>query len=80
MNERNEPGTDSGNQVTIRLNGADRLVSAGTTVMELLTTLAVDVRQVAVERNLKIVPKYDYQRTVLLEGDRLEVVTFVGGG
>jgi sulfur carrier protein len=65
----------------IRMNGEMQEVGmqAGT-VAGLLANLAIDARQVAVERNGTIVPKSLHPSTVLYEGDSIELVTFVGGG
>ncbi len=52
----------------------------GETVGSLLARLGIDPRRVAVERNLEIVPKARYDDTALAEGDRIEIVHFVGGG
>lgn len=49
-------------------------------VLGLLESLEIDPRRVAVELNLEIVPKPDYATTVLQDGDRIEIVQFVGGG
>lgn len=65
---------------TIVLNGEDHAAPEGATVATLLASLELDPRQVAVERNREIVPRATYAETSLAEGDRLEVVTFVGGG
>lgn len=65
---------------TIVLNGEDHQAPDGATVATLLAALELDPRQVAVERNREIVPRATYADTSLNEGDRLEVVTFVGGG
>jgi thiamine biosynthesis protein ThiS len=65
---------------TIVLNGEPHSVAGGTTVAALVTGLGLVPAQVAVERNRDIVPRGEYARTELCEGDRLEVVTFVGGG
>ncbi|NVB41465.1 sulfur carrier protein ThiS [Pseudenhygromyxa sp. WMMC2535] len=65
---------------TIVLNGEPRTTRDGQTVAELLAELDLDPRQVAVERNRDIVPRAEHGKTVLSEGDALEVVTFVGGG
>jgi thiamine biosynthesis protein ThiS len=43
-------------------------------------TLGLDLRKVAVERNLEIVPRSIYAQTLLAEGDRIEIVHFIGGG
>ena len=64
----------------LRINGADRTVPGPITVEELLVHLEIDGRQVAVERNKKLVPKSEFDRTDLAPGDELEIVTFVGGG
>jgi thiamine biosynthesis protein ThiS len=64
----------------IKLNGRDHEVSASTSVLGLLESLGLDARKIAVERNLEIVPRSAHGTTVLTEGDRLEIVNFVGGG
>jgi thiamine biosynthesis protein ThiS len=63
----------------IQVNGEDRSVAADT-VLALVQELGLDVRKVAVERNLEIVPRSLHAGTALAEGDRIEVVQFVGGG
>ncbi|MEM9964359.1 MAG: sulfur carrier protein ThiS [Asticcacaulis sp.] len=63
----------------ILLNGESVEVTV-TTVRQLLESIGLDGRKVAVERNLEIVPKSAYDNTPILEGDRIEVVHFVGGG
>lgn len=64
----------------IILNGERRDVAEGMSVEALVLTLADDPRGVAIERNLEIVPKAEHATTLLQDGDRLEVVQFVGGG
>jgi thiamine biosynthesis protein ThiS len=63
----------------IQVNGEERSVAAGT-ILALVEELGLDVRKVAVERNLEIVPRSLHATTVLAEGDRIELVQFVGGG
>ena len=63
----------------IQVNGEDRAVSADT-ILGLVRELGLDVRKVAVERNLEIVPRSLHAATPIAEGDRIEVVQFVGGG
>ncbi|MEZ4384337.1 MAG: sulfur carrier protein ThiS [Nannocystaceae bacterium] len=65
---------------TIVLNGEPHALDTSRTVAELIVELGLDARQVAVERNREIVPKAAHATTVLADGDRLEIVTFVGGG
>ena len=64
----------------IILNGEAKTVTLGLSVGGLLETLGIESRKVAVERNLEIVPKSAFAATVLTEGDRLEIVHFIGGG
>ncbi|MGL4513900.1 MAG: sulfur carrier protein ThiS [Lacipirellulaceae bacterium] len=64
----------------LHVNGEPREAPDGTTVAGLLELLDVRVKHVAVERNLEVVPRADHAQTTLAEGDRLEVVTLVGGG
>ena len=64
----------------IEVNGSPHEVAVGTTVSALLAQLGVQGGPVAVERNLEIVPRAEHATTALSDGDRLEVVQFVGGG
>lgn len=64
----------------IYVNGEMRRVDEGTTVLDLLRDLSLPETRVAVERNRALVRKADFSGTVLGEGDRIELVTFVGGG
>jgi sulfur carrier protein len=63
----------------IQLNGEPREVLADT-IQALVEELGLDIRKVAVERNLEIVPRSQHGVTALDAGDRIEVVQFVGGG
>ena len=64
----------------LTINGEDRTFDRPLTVEKLLGEIGVDARKVAVERNLEIVPKSQYRRVSLGDGDRLEIVHFIGGG
>lgn len=66
--------------LSLVLNGESRVMEAVRTVAELVAALGLDARKVAVERNLEIVPRSLYDRTELADGDRLEIVHFIGGG
>lgn len=63
----------------VKINGID-LDVAGKTVTEYLAATSYSLERVAVERNGEIVPKAEYDETVLADGDVVEVVSFVGGG
>ncbi|MDX2013916.1 MAG: sulfur carrier protein ThiS [Myxococcaceae bacterium] len=64
----------------IVVNGERRDVPEGTTVSSLVSALAIAQHRVAVELNEEVVPKARHAETRLRDGDRLEIVTFVGGG
>ena len=63
----------------LQVNGDTRDVDART-LLALVEELGLDPRKVAVERNLEIVPRSLHADTVLFDGDRIELVQFVGGG
>ena len=65
-------------QVTI--NGEARQFDALGSVSALVESLGLDPRKVAIERNLEIVPRSTYAATPLADGDRIEIVHFIGGG
>jgi sulfur carrier protein len=66
--------------LAIRLNGEQRDVREGTTVAELVVELELRSDAVAVERNGRLVRRAEHARTALEAGDKLEIVTLVGGG
>lgn len=63
----------------IHINGEIREVSHKT-VLGLLQSLGIDPRRVAVEMNMDILPKAEYTEKTIADGDRIEIVHFVGGG
>ena len=63
----------------IEVNGEHREIEAGT-ILDLVETLGLNPKKVAVERNLEIVPRSLHGETALAEGDRIEIVQLVGGG
>jgi len=65
--------------VNITTNGEAASIDPST-VQDYLISLGIDPLRVAVELNLDILPKAQYQTTLLKEGDSLEIVHFVGGG
>jgi sulfur carrier protein len=64
----------------LTVNGQERELAEGTTIADLLAELKLDPRMLAVERNLNLVPRSQHAETQLAAGDRVEVVTLVGGG
>jgi len=66
--------------LNVTINGEDRRIEAPLSVRELLAGLGLDPAKIAVERNLEIVPRSQYAQVTVGEGDRFEIVHFIGGG
>ncbi len=64
----------------VTVNGEPREIAADRSIRDLVAELGLDVELVAVERNRELVPRRDLATARLHEGDRLEIVEFVGGG
>jgi len=62
------------------INGETRTFAEMSDIAALVAALGLDARKVAVERNLEIVPRSTYAQAALNDGDRIEIVHFVGGG
>lgn len=63
----------------VSINGVERVVISAT-VADLIAELGLEGQRIAIERNQEIVPRTAFAATQLSEGDRIEVVQFVGGG
>lgn len=66
--------------IDVVINGQERRIAEGTTVATLIVELGLGDRRVAVEKNREVVPRAQHASTVVAAGDKLELVTFVGGG
>jgi thiamine biosynthesis protein ThiS len=66
--------------ISIVINGEAREAAPGSTVMQLLEALGIHGGRVAIERNLQILPRAEWNATRIASGDRYEIVQFVGGG
>jgi thiazole synthase len=64
----------------IRVNGEHRRMPDGVSIAEMLNEIGIDPAKVAVERNLAIVPRSDFNQVCVEDGDDYEIVHFVGGG
>ena len=64
----------------LMINGEARTFEGIADVAGLVRALGLDPRKVAVEHNLEIVPRSTYARALIADGDRVEIVQFVGGG
>ena len=67
-------------QMQVVINGENRNFEAPLTLAGLVQVLGMKTDRVAVELNRDIVPRDQWDRTQLADGDRLEIVHFVGGG
>ena len=66
--------------ITIVVNGEIKKAPGDATVLQLLETLSLPAGRVAIERNLQILPRSEWNTTRVAAGDRYEIVQFVGGG
>ncbi len=66
--------------VEITLNGEPYPIEAPLPLVDLLARLDIDPRRVAIEHNLTILRRHTFPDTVIHDGDRVEIVNFVGGG
>ncbi|SCA55191.1 Thiazole synthase (fragment) [Candidatus Terasakiella magnetica] len=66
--------------MNVIVNGEERTLENAKSVEEFLTDIGLDPKKVAVERNLVIVPKSEFSTHMLDDGDKLEIVHFIGGG
>ena len=66
--------------VRLTVNGEERSIDSAASLADLVASLGLAPRKVAVELNLAIVPRSAYAQTALADGDRVEIVHFIGGG
>jgi thiazole synthase len=66
--------------MSVVINGENREIPSPLSVTALLRDLGLDARKIALEHNLEIVPRSAYDQTMVADGDRLEIVHFIGGG
>lgn len=67
-------------KAVVTVNGERREIPEGLTVAALLEHLGLESNRVAIERNLDILPRGDWEKTIVQPDDRFEIVHFVGGG
>lgn len=64
----------------IILNGEETEIDNGFSVKNLLEKFALEPKKIAVEKNLEIVPRSQFDSSLINEGDRIEIIHFIGGG
>lgn len=67
-------------KVKITLNGEDKFLAEKTSIKNLLEELELDIKKIAIEKNYEIIMPEDFEGNILSEGDRVEIVHFIGGG
>lgn len=77
---RDQRQLDRSAGIAIVVNGTITTVDHGTTVTQMLNQLGIVAPRVAVEINLAVIDRDAFERTTLQEDDRVEIVSFVGGG
>ena len=68
------------NTIHVRLNGKDREIDSGLSIKELVKSLDLNPRLIVVELNREIISQDSLSEILVLDGDHLELVHFVGGG
>lgn len=74
------PPEPSAPAIEVIVNGSPTSIPERCTVRQLLTILKLDTMPAAVERNKLVIPRRAHESTTLNAGDRIEIVTLVGGG
>jgi thiamine biosynthesis protein ThiS len=64
----------------IIINGEEKSFGSNISIEAMLAELKINPKKVAIEMNLEIIPKSLYAKTLLKEGDSLEIIEFIGGG
>ncbi|MBI4649833.1 sulfur carrier protein ThiS [Candidatus Desantisbacteria bacterium] len=66
--------------IKVVINGENRIIDSNLNITQLLKELNLDIRKLAVEVNIKIIPKTDYDSIKINNGDKIEIIHLVGGG
>ena len=64
----------------LTINGETQVIDNVTNITDLVSSLELDVCKLAIERNLELVPKSQYDKVLLADNDNIEIVEFIGGG
>ena len=67
-------------KLSIILNGEERLIEPKTSITKLITNLELAINKIAIEKNYEIIMPEDFDNNILVEGDKIEIVHFIGGG
>ncbi|MFT6219398.1 MAG: thiamine biosynthesis protein ThiS [Myxococcota bacterium] len=67
-------------KIRIILNGEEKFVAGNIAIDNLILNLELDVKKIAIEKNYEIILPEEFAKNMLSEGDRIEIVHFIGGG
>ncbi len=67
-------------KIKITLNGEEKILQCRISIAQLISDLELDVKKIAVEKDLEIVNSNQFSEVMLDEGSRIEIVHFIGGG
>lgn len=67
-------------KIKIILNGEEREINAGLSIKDLAAELELDLEKIAVEKDLEIINLDEFEKVIIDEGSRIEIVHFIGGG
>ena len=67
-------------KIKIKINGKVKLINENTNLLNLVNTLKIPLKKVAIELNQEIIDKKKLNKIILKENDKIEVVHFIGGG
>lgn len=77
---RTDSKTSSDFNVLVKVNGENKFIPLNVSILKLLETCKINHDRVVIELNKEILRKDKFENTLLIEGDEIEIVTFVGGG
>ena len=67
-------------KIKITLNGEEKFLTKNTSLAQLVAELELDIKKIAVEKNLQIINYQNFANDFLQENDKIEIVHFIGGG
>jgi len=67
-------------KISIIINGEERFIESDTSIKTLVEKLDLDIKKIAIEKNYEIIMPENFGDDVLMDGDRIEIVHFIGGG
>jgi sulfur carrier protein len=67
-------------KIKIKINGKVKLINENTNLLNLVNTLKIPLKKVAIELNQEIMNKKKLSKKILKRNDKIEIVHFIGGG